>query len=106
MSKNINEIDFPLSKEVAKQAVKKIKLIETIKKNWRFVAICTTILLCVAMVCGTVYAITCHISTIDAIKEIAYATEIVTESSTVEQDTGEGGDNYYQTGNNNAIGGE
>lgn len=82
MNKNISDLDLPIAKEVAKQSVKKIRAVESLKKNWRFVAICLTVLLCVGMVCGTAYGITCHISTLDAIKEIAYATEVVYETTT------------------------
>lgn len=100
MNKTVNDLDLPLSKEVAQIATSTIRKEKWLKKNWRFVAICLTVLLCVAIVCGTAYGVTCHLATLDALKEIVYATEIVeTTTETAEADNG----GVAAIGNNNTI---
>lgn len=96
------EFDLPLSKEVAQQGAKAVQKEKWLKKNWRFVAICLTILLCVAMVCGTIYGVVCHFATLDALKEIVYATEIVTETTTTETATADN-NGVATVGNSNTI---
>lgn len=106
------KIDIPLSEELAKIAVQDKQRYMMKHKTLQVGFICLCILLSVSLICAT-YFVT------ETMREKQYALnmqyaemadlvgrmEVTKTTKEISQETGEGGANYYQNGDNNQAGG-
>jgi len=89
-----------LAAEVAKIATKD-KMAAKVKANvLKTLIICLTVLLCVTLICASSIAKYYIDKNYEYLEGLIIETETITETR-VEQDTEDGGSNYYQGGSNN-----